>query len=122
MAEIGAPANLVTTGYGITLLVKVALVLVLVALGAVNHFRWVPALDGEESAARPFRLNSRAELVLAACVLAATALLSGLSPAKPVTGVAEPVAAAVRAAAPAGAAEWEPPVPGVAIPPHVHEA
>ena len=102
--EIGTPANLVHTGYGITLLVKVGLVVALVALGALNHFRWVPALDEEEGAARPFRLNSRAELALAACVLAATALLSGLAPAKPVSGVAgarlQAVPAAVRPAAP----------------------
>jgi len=53
---------------------------VLVALGALNHFRTVPAL-GRGAGVRAFTLNSRGELVVAAAVLAATALLSGLAPA-----------------------------------------
>jgi len=79
LAEVGSLGNLFTTTYGITLLVKIALVAVLVALGALNHFRAVPAL-GSGSSARSFALNSRGELAVAAAVLAATALLSGLAP------------------------------------------
>ena len=59
---------------------KIALVAGLVALGALNHFFWVPAVrgDGGEPAERRFGLNSRGELVVALGVLAATAVLSGL--------------------------------------------
>ncbi len=81
MAEVGSPSQLVTTAYGATLLVKVALVLALVALGAVNHYRVVPALSRDAATFAPFRLTSRGELILAACILAATAVLSGLAPA-----------------------------------------
>ena len=81
MAEVGSPSQLLTTAYGATLLVKVALVLALVALGAVNHYRVVPALSRDSSAFAPFRLTSRGELILAGCILAATAVLSGLAPA-----------------------------------------
>ena len=80
LAEVGSLGNLLGTTYGITLLVKIGLVAALVALGALNHFRWVPALRTEEGVAQTFVMNSRGELVVAAAVLAATALLSGLAP------------------------------------------
>jgi len=79
IVEVGSLGNLFDTTYGITLLVKVGLVAVLVALGALNHFRAVPAL-GRGAAGRSFTLNSRGELVVAAAVLATTAVLSGLAP------------------------------------------
>jgi copper transport protein len=81
IAEVASPSQLITTGYGITLLVKVALVLALVALGAVNHYRVVPALSADAATTGPFRLTSRGELILAACILGATAVLAGLAPA-----------------------------------------
>ena len=79
MVEVGSLGNLFDTTYGITLLVKIGLVAGLVALGALNHFKAVPAL-GRGAGVRSFTLNSRGELVVAAAVLAATALLSGLAP------------------------------------------
>lgn len=81
VAEVGSLSGLFDTGYGRTLLVKVGFVIVLVALGALNHFRWVPALETNEGATRSFRMNSGGELAVAAAVLAATAVLSGLAPA-----------------------------------------
>jgi copper transport protein len=81
MAEVGGLVNLFGTKYGVTLLVKLGLVALLVALGAVNRFRVVPAIGGAEGVTRTFRLNSRTELAVAAAVLAATAVLSGLAPA-----------------------------------------
>jgi copper transport protein len=83
LVEVGSVSALFDTGYGITLIVKVALVAGLVALGALNHFFWVPAVrgDGGEPAERHFGLNSRGELAVALGVLAATAVLSGLAPA-----------------------------------------
>jgi copper transport protein len=79
IVEVGSVGNLFTTRYGVTLLVKVGLVAVLVALGALNHFRAVPAL-GRGTGVRSFTLNSQGELVVAAAVLATTAVLSGLAP------------------------------------------
>jgi copper transport protein len=74
---------LLDTDYGIMLLVKIALVAGLVGLGALNHFFWVPAVEaGGQGGDRRFGLNSRGELAVALCVLAATAVLSGLAPAK----------------------------------------
>ena len=97
LAEIGAPADLVRTSFGVALLVKLGLVAVLVALGAHNRLRVLPALTSEPRAADPpaaarFSRVSRVELTAAAAVLAATAVLTGLSP-----GAATAVAA--RAAA-----------------------
>jgi len=81
LAQVGSPANLIGTSYGVTLLVKVGLVVVLVALGALNRFRLVPALAERDGAARAFRLDAGGELALTACILLATAVLSGLAPA-----------------------------------------
>jgi copper transport protein len=84
LGEVGSLGALVDTGYGTTLLIKIGLVVGLVGLGALNHFFWVPAVrrgDGE-AAGRRFGLNSRGELVVALTVLAATAVLSGLAPAR----------------------------------------
>jgi copper transport protein len=81
ITEIGAPADLIHTSYGVTLLVKVGLVAVVITLAAFNHFWYVPALDRDEGAGRRVRDDSRAELVVLACVLAATAVLAGLAPA-----------------------------------------
>ena len=96
IVEVGSPDNLFTTRYGVTLLVKVGLVIIIVALGALNHYRWVPALRTRERAARTFRMNSGGELAVAAAVLAATAVLSGLAPASSaVASAAMPAAPAV---------------------------
>jgi putative copper export protein len=83
MVQIGSPGELFSTSYGVSLVVKVALVALLVALGALNHFFWAPAVrrgNAAGSAAHRFSLNSRGELILAVCVLAATAVLTGLAP------------------------------------------
>jgi hypothetical protein len=117
MVELGSLGALVHTGYGITLLVKVALVAGLVLLGALNHFSWAPAVTRGEAgpAARRFSLNSRGELVVGLCILAATAVLSGLAPPPPkpastsATGAASAVI--VEAAAQAAAPQTDVPVP-----------
>ena len=81
VVEVRTLDGLLHSTYGVTLLVKVAMVVALVALGALNHYRWVPSLRTRDGAARTFRLNSSGELAVAAGVLAATAILSGLAPA-----------------------------------------
>ena len=81
LSEAGSIGALVDTSYGITLLIKVGLVALLVGLGALNHFFWVPEVRrGEAPGPRRFTLNSRGELAVALGVLAATAVLTGLAP------------------------------------------
>jgi copper transport protein len=84
LVEVGSVDALFDTDYGITLLIKVALVAGLVGLGALNHFFWAPAVRavGGTVADRRFGMNSRGELAVALGVLAATAVLSGLLPAR----------------------------------------
>ena len=43
--------ELTSTGYGLALLLKVALVLVVVAIGAYNRYRLIPAVDGRQQEA-----------------------------------------------------------------------
>ena len=79
LVEVGSLGNLFDTTYGVTLLVKIGLVVVLVALGALNHFKWVPSLRMHDGAARTFRMNSGGELAVATAILATTAVLSGMT-------------------------------------------
>ena len=64
-----------TTTYGRTLLVKLALLSLVLGTGAYNWLRVRPTLGDERSAHRLLR-SSTVELVVAACVLAATAVLT----------------------------------------------
>jgi copper transport protein len=80
VSEVGAVGSLVTTSFGVTLLVKVGLFLTLVPLGGLNRYRSLPALLGGGGEQR-FRWTSRAELVVAAGILGLAGLLSGLAPA-----------------------------------------
>lgn len=65
---------LYTTSYGIALLVKLALVLMVVILGAWNWKRVRPTL-GAEGSEHTIRRSSRTELTFAALVLIATSVL-----------------------------------------------
>jgi copper transport protein len=80
--EVGAWRALTDTSFGVTLLVKLGLVAVVVALGAVNHFRHVRRTEIDE--ARALRRLVRAEVVVAAAVLAVTGVLAGLAPSRSV--------------------------------------
>jgi copper transport protein len=84
VAEVGSVSGLYDTRYGVTLLAKIALVAGLVGLGALNHFFWAPAVRAASGGAadRRFGLNSRGELAVALAVLAVTAALSGVAPAR----------------------------------------
>ena len=77
LAEIGSWNGLFSSTYGGLVIAKVALILGLAALGAVNRYRNVPRTATELSG---LRRVSRAELVLAALALAAAAGLAGSSP------------------------------------------
>jgi copper transport protein len=70
-------SNLWSTPYGLTLIVKLCLVLCVVGLGAWNWRRMTPRL-GEESAAHALRRSASAEIGVAAVVLVVTAILVSL--------------------------------------------
>jgi copper transport protein len=78
----GGWQGLVDSPYGRFLDVKVALFAGLVLLGALNRFRVVPALASRVRRLGDLRRNVRGEVVLAACILAVTAVLSQLPPGK----------------------------------------
>ena len=90
LVEVGSWHALVSTGFGRTLLVKGALVVGLLALGAVNRFRIVPALRAGRARLATLRSTVRAELIIAVPIVLATALLGELAPAKYVAQPAAP--------------------------------
>jgi copper transport protein len=111
VAEVGSLDLLLTTAYGLTLTAKLALVLGLVALGALNRFRHVPRVAAREprtpsgaggppgrsptagdaaSGIGALRRSVGGELVLAAAILALTASLSGTAPARVAAAGAPP--------------------------------
>ena len=93
MAWIILPSagELTSTGYGLALILKVALVLVVIALGAFNRYRLVPAVEVREhgavgrlrrsGAARRWLGNVvLAELVLLVAAVGVTAVMVTRSP------------------------------------------
>jgi copper transport protein len=86
--EVGSPQRLLTTSFGRTLLVKLGLVAVLLALAAANRYRTVPALTAGAGTLGMLRRVVRGELAVAASILVAAALLSELPPAAFVTTAA----------------------------------
>lgn len=72
---LSEPKQLWTTPYGCLLLVKIALVTVLLSLGALNKLRLVPALQQQ---ANPKRLRAAigVEMLLAGAILTITALVT----------------------------------------------
>jgi copper transport protein len=82
--EVGPPPDwgrFLDAAYGITLLVKLALFVGLVAFGARNRFVNVPGLTGGTRQVGSLRRTVVAEVVIAAGILGATGLLSELPPA-----------------------------------------
>ena len=85
--ELDAVDDLWTTGFGRAVLVKSALVLVLVGLGALNRRRTVPGLkratragEAPGAAGHLLRRALRVELALGLAALVATGVLAGHSP------------------------------------------
>ena len=72
--QLGTMSALWTTRYGQVLVVKLALVLLVIGAGAYNAYRVRPTLGDASSGAR-IRRTATAELVIAALVLAVTAVL-----------------------------------------------
>ena len=79
--EVPALATLWTTPYGRWLVAKLAIVLGIVGLGAVNRYRIVPRLTGDAMRIRLFTLIRR-EAALAMLVFACTAGLTESTPAR----------------------------------------
>lgn len=72
-----APSDIVTTTWGRLLLIKVALVGVVTAIGAYNHFRVVPGIsdDATDQKAAILRRTTRVEAAILVAVLGVTAML-----------------------------------------------
>lgn len=102
--HLGSWHAFVASDYGRTLLIKLALVATVVALGAIN-WRIIRPQLGTEAAARRLRRSAALELLAAAAVLAATAVLVASSPPADMTdmGAAQPAAAPATSAASAAA-------------------
>jgi copper transport protein len=77
--EVGSLAGLVSRSFGIALLVKTGLFAVLMALAWRNRYRLVPRIE-RPLAIRWLRRSVRSEVAVAAVVLVAPAVLSGLPP------------------------------------------
>ncbi|MFN8122728.1 MAG: CopD family protein [Thermoleophilia bacterium] len=88
LAEVGEPGNLLDTGYGVALLVKLGIFVVMLAAGGYNRFVLHPRLEraalglpgGEAAAADRLAASVRAELVLAGLLLVAVAVLVSNAP------------------------------------------
>jgi copper transport protein len=89
--EVGTLNNLVTTDFGRLVIAKTALLGVLALLGAINHFRNVPAAGRSTGGLR--RIGST-ELLVGATVLLLSASLVNLAPPTESGGGAGPVAPA----------------------------
>lgn len=98
LLQLSSPADLVTTGYGQRLSLKLVAVAGLLALAALNRFRLTPALRTGQAtiAQRGLRRSLAADMVLAALVLSLTASLNLGAP--PRSGAAASRAAARVAA------------------------
>jgi putative copper export protein/nitrogen fixation protein FixH len=84
LSELGwrhAVHGLLHTSFGVTLAVKIALFVGLVALGARNRYRNVPGVARQPSRIGALRRTVTAEIVIAAAILVSTGVLSSFPPA-----------------------------------------
>jgi putative copper resistance protein D len=77
-----SPAALFKTAYGLVLLAKIALVALMIALGALNKQVLMPRIvaSGAADGVAPLRGSAAAEIALGAAVLAIVAVLGTLAP------------------------------------------
>jgi copper transport protein len=78
--EIGALGRLTSTDFGITFVIKMAVFVALVSLGALNRFRIIPALARGTRRLNAFRRSLGAEVGLAVIIFGVTGVLAGLPP------------------------------------------
>ena len=83
IAELSAVSQLWTTGYGVALVVKSALLAVLAGIGWLNRYRLVPRGD-----VLALRMTTAGELVLLAGLIVAVAILTDVRPGKAHTAAA----------------------------------
>ena len=91
--QVGTPEALINTAYGLVLLAKGALLVLLFALAAVNRL-WLtrPALAGDAVATRRLAASVAAEVVLVAAILAVVALWRFTPPPRSLAAAIEPPA------------------------------
>lgn len=71
--------NLFTTGYGQTLLIKIAMVSALLSLAAMNKLRFVPAIkNGNVNALKHFRYSIIGEIILVVSILSVSSILTNV--------------------------------------------
>lgn len=91
-AEVRAVRALLSTGYGLTLIAKIALVGVILLVGAYNKRRLVPAIRAAgEKAWKRLATTVRFEVAGLCLVLGLTAVLVNLVPARDAAGVTGPL-------------------------------
>ncbi len=73
IVQLEKPSALVETRYGLILSIKLALVLVLLALAALNRFRLTPALAGDHKAAQSLKRSIVLECAIALGIFAVVA-------------------------------------------------
>ena len=94
--EIGDIGDLVRTSYGTTLLVKLTVLALLMAVAAVNAIVLKPAFDADRPGGRRLGRTIAIEAVLGLLVLAPTAVLAVLAPSRP-SDAAQDIAAHMQA-------------------------
>jgi copper transport protein len=86
--EVKAVKALTTTTYGWVLIAKVAVVALVAAMGAYNHFRLVPALESApRKASRLLRRTVGFEATAMVGVIVLAAVLVGVTPARTAAGI-----------------------------------
>jgi len=80
LGELNRWSDLWTSGYGIVVIVKSGLILLLASLGAVNRYRNVPRVGSDLGG---LRRVSRVEVVVGVVTLAAASVLASLAPPAP---------------------------------------
>ncbi|HEV3475413.1 MAG TPA: copper resistance protein CopC, partial [Actinomycetota bacterium] len=79
--EIGfSPGRLFDTGYGLSVVGKVVLAVGLIAVGAYNRYRLVPALKSGKARLGTLRRTAGSEIALAAGIFGVTGIMAGLAP------------------------------------------
>ncbi|MEP1442877.1 MAG: CopD family protein [Hyphomicrobiales bacterium] len=74
---VGSITALFSTSYGLFLLGKITLVVLLLSLAALNKYRFIPALkDGEVDALNHFKRSIRLEVLLFSVILLITSILT----------------------------------------------
>lgn len=90
--EVRAARAVFSTGYGVTLAIKVALVAAVLLIGAYNKRRLVPAIQrAEERAWTRLRTLATAEVAGLLLVVAVTSVLVNLIPARDAAGITGPL-------------------------------